>query len=248
MTGILRSDVDGITTLTLNRPDKLNALDLSLRLELLKTLNEIADDDSVRVVVLTGAGRGFCVGQDLSRSEELVDTEATIRDSYSPLARALRALPQPVVAAVNGAAVGAGLGLALCCDVVLVAASAKLSSAFGKVGLVPDTGASAHLVETVGYLKAFELASTGRQIDANEAVELRLASRVVPDDELLERANSVARMLAAGTATALALTKKQLRVAQSASFEEVLGLEAVHQGLAAATTEHRTLRDAFTAR
>jgi len=248
VTSILRSDDSGITTVTLNRPDKLNALDLPLRLELLAVLSELSHDESVRVIILTGAGRGFCVGQDLARAEELVDAEATVRDSYSPLARALRSLPQPVIAAVNVAAVGGVMGLALGCDVVLMAESAKLSSAFGKVGLVPDTGVSAQLVATLGYYKAFELATTGRPVTAQEAVELGLASRVVPDAQLLERAGTVARMLAATSATALALTKRQLQVAQSASFDDVLDLEAVHQGLAAATAEHKALRDAFTSK
>jgi 2-(1,2-epoxy-1,2-dihydrophenyl)acetyl-CoA isomerase len=248
MTGILRSDIDGIATVTLNRPDKLNALDLPLRLELLDTFRSLATDDSVRVVILTGAGKGFCVGQDLARSEELVDAAATVRDSYVPLALALRALPQPTIAVVNGAAYGAGLGLALACDVVFVAESARLSAAFGKVGLVPDTGVTAQLVTTLGYLKAFELASTGSVITAQEAVEWGLASRMVPDANAIERAMTVARTFVKSSAVSLALLKKQLQFAQSASFEEVLELEAVHQGIAAATPEHKALRDAFTTR
>ncbi|MCU1482973.1 MAG: 2-(1,2-epoxy,2-dihydrophenyl)acetyl-CoA isomerase [Subtercola sp.] len=248
MTAVLRCDEDGIATVTLNRPDKLNALDLPMRSELLGVLSEIATDESVRVVILTGAGRGFCVGQDLARPEELIDTEATVRDSYSPLALALRALRQPTIAVVNGAAVGAGLGLALGCDVVIVAESAKLAASFGKVGLVPDTGVSAHLVGLVGYLKAFELASTGRAVNAQEAVDLGLASRVFPDSDVMTRARAVARMFVESSATALALTKRQLQFAEVSSFEEVLELEAVHQGIVAATVEHRALRDAFTAK
>jgi 2-(1,2-epoxy-1,2-dihydrophenyl)acetyl-CoA isomerase len=246
MSHILRSDIDGIATVTLNRPDKLNALDLSLRLELLDAFRELATDESVRVVILTGAGSGFCVGQDLSRSEELVDAAATVRDSYTPLARALRALPQPTIAVVNGAAYGAGLGLALGCDVVFVAESAKISAAFSKVGLVPDTGVTAQLVTALGYLKAFELASTGSLITAQEAVEWGIASRVVPDADAIDRAMSVARTFVKSSPVTLALLKKQLQFAQFASFEDVLELEAVHQGIAAATPEHKALRDAFT--
>ncbi|MCU1413224.1 MAG: 2-(1,2-epoxy,2-dihydrophenyl)acetyl-CoA isomerase [Microbacteriaceae bacterium] len=245
MSHILRSDIDGIATVTLNRPDKLNALDLSLRLELLDAFRELATDESVRVVILTGAGSGFCVGQDLSRSEELVDAAATVRDSYTPLARALRALPQPTIAVVNGAAYGAGLGLALGCDVVFVAESAKISAAFSKVGLVPDTGVTAQLVTALGYLKAFELASTGSLITAQEAVEWGIASRVVPDADAIDRAMSVARTFVKSSPVTLALLKKQLQFAQFASFEDVLELEAVHQGIAAATPEHKALRDAF---
>ncbi len=246
MTGILRSDIDGIATVTLNRPDKLNALDLPLRLELLDTFRALATDESVRVVILTGAGPGFCVGQDLVRSEELVDAEATVRDSYVTLALALRALPQPTIAVVNGAAYGAGLGLALGCDVVFVAESAKMSAAFSKVGLVPDTGVTAQLVTSLGYLKAFELASTGSVVTAREAVEWGLASRMVPDADAIDRATTVARTFVKSSPVPLALLKKQLHFAQFASFEDVLEMEAVHQGIAAATPEHKVLRDAFT--
>jgi 2-(1,2-epoxy-1,2-dihydrophenyl)acetyl-CoA isomerase len=239
-------DIDGtVATVTLQRPGKLNALDRATRWELTDTLRAVGADTGVRAVVLTGSGRAFCVGQDLAETGELEHADETVAGSYNPLAQTIAHLPKPVIAAVNGPAVGAGLGLALVCDQRLAAESAMLSCAFGKVGLVPDTGVSWYLVRELGYARAFSYAATGKQIGAAEAHSLGLVNEVVPDDELAARAYELARLLAAGPAHALALTKRQFRAASEQSFEASLAMEAHHQGSAAAHPDHVEGRAAF---
>lgn len=234
-----------VATVTLNRPDKLNALDRPTRWELITALREVADDDAVRAVVLTGRGRAFCVGQDLAAVEELEHADETVAGSYNPIAHTLAELPKPVVAAVNGPAVGAGLGLALACDLRLAAEDASFSCAFGKVGLVPDTGVTWHLVRELGYARAFALATLGRAFTAAEAKDYGLINRVLPADDLAESAHQLAELLAAGPRLAFALTKKQFRAATEVSFEGLLAMEARHQGTAAAHPDHVEGRTAF---
>ena len=234
-----------VATVTLSRPDKLNALDRTTRWELIGALRDVAADDAVRAVVLTGTGRAFCVGQDLAAVEELEHADETVAGSYNPIAQAIAEMPKPVVAAVNGAAVGAGLGLALACDLRLAAETATFSCAFGKVGLVPDTGVSWHLVREVGYARAFALAMLGRAFSAEEAEAYGLINRVLPAEELGAAAVELAGVLAAGPARAIALTKRQFRVAGELTFEGLLAMEARHQGEAAAHPDHVEGRTAF---
>ncbi len=234
-----------VATVTLTRPDKLNALDRATRWELVGALREVAADTGVRAVVLTGTGRAFCVGQDLAAVEELEHADETVAGSYNPIAQALADMPKPVVAAVNGAAVGAGLGLALACDLRLAAEGASFSCAFGKVGLVPDTGVSWHLVRELGYARAFALATSGRTFTAEEAKGYGLVNRVLPADELAASAAELAGRMAAGPALALALTKRQFRAVPDVSFEGLLAMEARHQGEAAAHPDHVEGRTAF---
>jgi 2-(1,2-epoxy-1,2-dihydrophenyl)acetyl-CoA isomerase len=234
-----------VATLTLHRPDRLNALDRDTRWELIDALRDVAADAGVRAVVLTGTGRAFCVGQDLSAVDELDHADETVAGSYNPIGQTIAAMPKPVVAAVNGAAVGAGLGLALACDLRLAADTASFSCAFGKVGLVPDTGVSWHLVRELGYARAFQLAASGRSIAAEEAYGLGLLNEVVPADGLPRRAQDLAQHLAAGPAHALALTKRQFRAVGDISFEALLAVEARHQGAAAAHPDHLEGRTAF---
>ena len=165
-------------------PDSLNALDLPTRQALLDALRTADDDHDVRSIILTGSGRAFCSGQDLSAREELIDAGATVADTYNPLIRAITATDKPVIAAVNGLAVGAGLGLALACDEVVMAQSAFLSCAFVRVGLVPDSGITSRLVRSLGHARAFELARTARRIGADEALSLGLVNEVVADDQV----------------------------------------------------------------
>ncbi len=237
-----------VATVVLNRPDKLNALDRPTRWELIAALREVAADDAVRAVVLTGTGRAFCVGQDLAAVEELEHADETVAGSYNPIAQTIAEMSKPVVAAVNGLAVGAGMGLALTCDLRLAADTASFACAFGKVGLVPDTAVSWYLVRELGYAKAFWLAASGRPIPADEAHRLGLLNEVVPADGLAERAHDLAQLLAAGPAHALALTKRQLRAVSEISFEAALATEARHQGQAAAHPEHIEGRTAFAER
>jgi 2-(1,2-epoxy-1,2-dihydrophenyl)acetyl-CoA isomerase len=234
-----------VATVTLNRPDRLNALDRATRWRLVEVLRAVAGDDGVRAVVLTGAGRAFCVGQDLAAVEELEHADETVAGSYNPIARTIADLPKPVVAAVNGPAVGAGLGLVLACDLRLAAETASFSCAFAKVGLVPDTGVSWHLVRELGYARAFALAALGRTFSAAEAKTYGLVNRVLPADQVLGTAQELAGLLAAGPALALARTKRQFRAAGELSFDAVLALEARHQGEAAAHPDHLEGRAAF---
>ena len=234
-----------VATITLNRPDRLNALDRPTRWELIGALREVADDDAVRGVVLTGTGRAFCVGQDLAAVEELEHADETVAGSYNPIAQTIADMAKPVVAAVNGAAVGAGLGLVLACDLRLAADSASFSCAFGKVGLVPDSGVTWHLVRELGYARAFALATLGRTFTAEEAKTYGLINRVLPADQLEASATELARLLAGGPALAFALTKRQFRAAGECSFEALLAMEARHQGEAAAHPDHVEGRTAF---
>jgi 2-(1,2-epoxy-1,2-dihydrophenyl)acetyl-CoA isomerase len=239
------SRADAVATVTLNRPDKLNALDRATRWELTEALRGVGADPAVRAVVLTGTGRAFCVGQDLAAVEELEHADETVAGSYNPIVTAIAGMAKPVVAAVNGLAVGAGMGLALACDLRLAADTAAFSCAFGKVALVPDTAVSWYLVRELGYARAFSLAATGRAVPAAEAHALGLLNEVVPADELAERAHGLAELLAAGPARALALTKRQFRAVSELSFEAALAVEARHQGEAAAHPDHVEGRAAF---
>jgi 2-(1,2-epoxy-1,2-dihydrophenyl)acetyl-CoA isomerase len=234
-----------VATVTLNRPDKLNALDRPTRWQLVTALREVAADDAVRAVVLTGTGRAFCVGQDLAAVEELEHADETVAGSYNPMAQVLADMPKPVIAAVNGLAVGAGLGLALACDQRLAAENAAFACAFGKVGLVPDTAVSWYLVRELGYSRAFRLAVTGRSLPAAEALALGLLDEVVPTEALAGSAAELAAQLAEGPAHATALTKRQFRAVGQISFEAALAVEARHQGEAAAHPDHVEGRTAF---
>lgn len=234
-----------VATVTLNRPDRLNALDEVTRLGLVRHLDDLARDPEVRALLLTGAGRTFCVGQDLAATTELDDAHDTVERTYNPVVRLLAGMDKPVVAAVNGAAVGAGVGLALACDVVLIARGASLSCSFGRMALVPDSGIAWALARQVGYARAFDLARSGRHVDADEAAALGLATRIVEDTELAETAANEAADLAAGPAKALALTKRLLRSAAELPLEQVLEREALAQGSAASHEDHVTRRSAF---
>jgi 2-(1,2-epoxy-1,2-dihydrophenyl)acetyl-CoA isomerase len=237
-----------VATITLNRPERLNAVDAPTRRMMLDAVLAAEADPGVRAIVLTGAGRAFCVGQDLAATEELEDAHATVADSYNPLVRAIVAASTPVVAAVNGLAVGAGFGFALACDLRLASASATFAASFSKVGLVPDSSVSWFLVRELGYARAFELATTGRALSAQEALDAGLLNEVVPDDELAARAQQVAAALARGPALAFTLTKRIFRAVAQESFGAVAELEALSQGRAAASAEHVEGRSAFSER
>ena len=242
---VLTEVADGIATITINRPAQLNAVDEPARAALLRALIEAEQDERARVLILTGAGRAFCVGQDLAAVHELEDCDDCVRRTYNPVVEQLVASSKPVIAAVNGPAVGAGLGFALSCDLVLMAEGSFLSCAFGKVGLVPDSGASYHLARALGHPRAFEIAASGRRIAPEEAVSLGLANRVVPGDRLMEEARALAAGLILEAPRALALTKRLLREAQHSSLADALAAEAAAQGEAGATREHLALRSAM---
>ena len=231
---------DAIATITLDRPDALNALTVAMKRELLSALRSIARDRSVRSVVLTGAGRAFCAGQDLrERLEAGAAPLATeLRERYNPIVRAMRGLDQPIVGAINGVAAGAGASLAFACDIRVAAESASFLLAFGRIGLVPDSGATWLLPRLVGPAKAAELALLGDPFSAADAERFGLVARVVPADELPVVARDVAGRLAALAPGALAHTKRALERSWSVSLDEALEDEAFRQGIAGATADH----------
>jgi 2-(1,2-epoxy-1,2-dihydrophenyl)acetyl-CoA isomerase len=236
---------EGVLTITLNRPDVLNAFDEAMHDAFRAALKEARDAD-VRAVVLTGAGRGFCVGQDLNDfRDEAGDLGDFLRRTFNPNVIALRALEKPVIAAVNGAAAGAGLSLACACDVRLAALSATFVPAFVNVGLVPDTGATYLVARLLGYAHAFEWLCSGRRLSAADAHAWGLVSEVVDDGRLPARAADVARTFAALPTRAIGMTKRLLDRAALSSFSDQLELEAQLQSVAARTEDFREGLAAF---
>lgn len=222
-----------VHTITLNRPDVLNAFDQAMHQQLAEALRAAAGPD-VRAVVITGAGRGFCVGQDVSAfPRDAVAVGELLRRHYNPAIRAIRALEKPVVAAVNGPAAGAGLALALACDIRLAAASASFVPAFLGIGLVPDSGLSSTLSALLGPAAAFEWVVDGRKMNAAEAEARGLVSRVLDDDSLAAAAAELAASLAAKPTRAIALTKRLFAEAPGAGLDAQLELEAGLQAEAA---------------
>jgi 2-(1,2-epoxy-1,2-dihydrophenyl)acetyl-CoA isomerase len=228
----------GVATVTIIRTDRLNALDDATRAALLDAIVRAGDSPDVGVVVLTGAGRAFCVGQDLAAGVELADADVTVRDTYNPIVEAITRLDKPVVAGVNGPAVGAGMGLALACDVVVMSDEAFMSCAFSQVALVPDTGTSLALVRLVGHLKAFDIATTARRIPAAEALAAGLVTEVVAAGELDAAVGRHVSALQAGSASAIALTKQIFRSIDATVLTQSLELEARGQGVAARHPDH----------
>jgi 2-(1,2-epoxy-1,2-dihydrophenyl)acetyl-CoA isomerase len=225
-----------VLTIALNRPDKLNAFDAATHKAFAGALKQAADPE-VRAVVLTGAGRGFCVGQDLAElSEGDRDVAALLRERWNRHVLGLRGLEKPVLAAVNGAAAGAGLSLACACDLRIAADSAAFVPAFVNVGLVPDTGGSWLVPRLLGYARAFDWMCSGRKIDSAEAQAWGLVSDVVPADDVLARTQERAAALAALPTRAIAMTKRLFERAASARLEDQLELEAQLQ-VAATRTE-----------
>jgi 2-(1,2-epoxy-1,2-dihydrophenyl)acetyl-CoA isomerase len=237
----LRVDVDGpVATLMLDRPEALNALTIPMKVALRAALERIAADRAVRAVILTGAGRAFCAGQDLAERErpDAAPLDEELRERYNPIIRALRSMGQPVIAAVNGVAAGAGASLAFACDLRIAAAEARFVLAFGRIGLVPDSGATWFLPRLVGAARAAEIALVGDPIPADEALRVGLVSRVVPAGDLLAEARAIADRVAAGAPLAIALTKGALDRSWSIDVETALDGEAKLQGIAGASADH----------
>lgn len=223
---------DGVQLITLDRADKLNAVNGALAASFVMALDDAGRDDAVRVVVLTGAGRAFCAGLDLSAPPELpTATRAERLDPYAWVGawvRSVVACEKPVIAAVNGPAAGAGFGLALACDIRLMAASAKLTAGYVRRGLSPDAGVSYFLPRHVGLARATEILLTGRDIDSAEAERIGLVARVVPDAELMATTMTFAAHLAAGAPIAQALTKRLLARAFDQPLDAALRDELTH--------------------
>jgi 2-(1,2-epoxy-1,2-dihydrophenyl)acetyl-CoA isomerase len=227
----------GVLTLTLNRPDKLNAFDREMHQAFAAALKEARDPD-VRAVVVTGAGRGFCVGQDLGELRgETSDVAERLRSTFNPNVTALRSLEKPVIAAVNGAAAGAGLSLACACDLRIASDSATFVPAFVNIGLVPDTGASWSVYHLLGPARAFEWMTSGRRLTAAEAHAWGLVSEVVDDDTLRARVSEIAARFAAMPTAGIGMTKRLFQHAATTTFEGQLELEAQLQAAAARTED-----------
>jgi 2-(1,2-epoxy-1,2-dihydrophenyl)acetyl-CoA isomerase len=245
----IRSDVrDGVTVVTLNRPEALNALTDPMKRELLDCLKSIERDESVRAVVLTGEGRGFCAGEALN--EELVKSaepplDRTLRDYYNPLVERMRAIDKPIVAAINGTCAGAGVSLALAADFRIAADKASFVMAFVKIGLVPDAGSTFFLPRLVGMTKAVEMCMTGDKVDAAEAAAIGLVNRVVPLDGLMEEALKLAGRLAQAPTRAIGLMKRAFDRSFRVPLAEQLSYEADLQAIAARTADFHEGVEAF---
>ncbi len=243
----IRTEVrDGILTITLDRPDSLNALNGTMRRELLTAFKAAGRDDAVRAVVLTGAGRGFCSGADLRGGASEREFRRVITTEYNPLILAIRSLPKPVIAAVNGVAAGAGVSLALACDLVYAAEGARFVLAFVRIGLVPDSGVTRTLVRALGRHRAAGLIFSGEPISAGEAQQAGLVNAVVAPDRLAAHVADVAAKLAAGPTRAIGYAKRLINGAEEDGLEGSLAVEAAFQELAGRTQDHAEGVAAFT--
>ena len=217
----------GVARLTLNRPDRLNSFTLQMHGEVAEAISRVESDDGVRVLLITGAGRGFCAGQDLSDPAVTSgsDLGETLEKSYNPLVRRLAALAKPVVCAVNGVAAGAGANIAFAADIVLAAKSAKFIQSFANIGLVPDSGGTWILPRLAGQARAMGLAMTGQPLTAEQAESWGIIWRAVDDAALMEETGKLVEKLAAGPTRGLAAIKKAIRAAWDNEFDAHLDLE-----------------------
>jgi 2-(1,2-epoxy-1,2-dihydrophenyl)acetyl-CoA isomerase len=250
---ILFATVEGIATLTLNRPERLNSFTDAMHVEVRQALERVRADSSIRALILTGAGRGFCAGQDLNdRTVEPdgapPDLGVSIENNYKPLVLGLRALPLPVIAAVNGVAAGAGANLALACDVVIAARSASFIQAFCKLGLVPDAGGTFFLTRQLGAARAMGLALFGDRLPAAQAAEWGLIWQCVDDADLMPTAQKLATGLAAGPTLGYARTKQAIHAAERQALEAQLDLERDFQRELGRSADYREGVRAFIAK
>lgn len=240
----------GVATIMLNRPAAMNSLDTATKVALRDDVRRAGDDPSVRAVVLAGSGRAFCVGQDLKEHATALSTGSsslgeTVTEHYNPIVSGLVTMPKPVVAAVNGVAAGAGASFAFACDFRIVAESAGFNLAFAAIGLSCDSGSSWTLPRLVGWARARELLMRPRMVDAQGALTLGLATEVVPDDDVLARAQSLARELADGPTLAYAAIRRALLFSATHELDEALAHEGELMNLTGGTEDHRAAVEAF---
>jgi 2-(1,2-epoxy-1,2-dihydrophenyl)acetyl-CoA isomerase len=234
---------------TLNRPDRMNAVYLGMMIQLSEILMDLEGDDDVGAILLTGAGRGFCAGGDVKamvgRAPRSFEGRVADLKRMHRVPLAIRSMPKVVIAAVNGPAMGAGFSLALACDLRVAGESAKFSTAFGGVGLSGDFGGSHSMQRLIGPSLTRELYFTSRVVDATEALRMGLVGRVVPDDRLLEEALATARDIASGPRVAFGLMKRNMLVAETEPFPVLLDLEAFHQARSSSTEDHAEAKRAI---
>ncbi len=246
---ILAETRDSIAWITLNRPDRLNSFTAAMHAELQAALDGIGD---ARVVILTGAGRGFCAGQDLNDRAvapgQTVDLGETVEQSWNPLVRRLASLPQPVIARVNGVAAGAGANIALACDIVVAAKSARFIQSFSALGLIPDSGGSWHLPRLVGQARALGLALTGEPISGEQAADWGLIWKAVDDEALDAEVDAIARKLAALPPLGLTAIKAIIRTSGSRTLDQELDLQAGEMRRLGFTEDYREGVAAFLAK
>lgn len=248
---VLRHQVGSVATITLNRPEARNALTYETKVSLLDALRDCASDESIRALIITGAGTAFCAGQDLREHASLLESGGaldTVAEHYNPIVMTITAMPKPVIAAVNGVAAGAGAALAFACDFRLAARQASLLMAFARVGLGADTGASWTLQRLVGPAQATELLMLAEPVDAERALGLGLLTSVVADEELPGAATALAQRLAAGPTIAYAAIKESLQYSASHTLHESLAKEAELQRALGDTSDHRAATRAFLAK
>ncbi len=255
MTAPVTYDVaDHVATITLARPEDMNSLDTATKDALLTAVQRAAGDDDVRCVVLTGTGRAFCVGQDLREHVANISTQSveevwsTVDRHYTPIALGLSTMEKPVIAAVNGVAAGAGMSIALACDLRLAADTAGFNTAFTAIGLSCDTGSSWSLPRLVGPTKAMELLLTPRTVDAQEALALGLVNRVVPTADLAVEAATLAKTLAHGPTLAFASVKASMAYSATHPLAESLAFESRMMARTGGSADHRNAVDAFVAK
>jgi len=235
---------DNIATITLNRPDVLNAVNERMGKELLEALRSAEKEDDVHCLIITGNGRAFCAGEDIQdlrgqyESGENPKLGERLLLKYNPIIRQIRRMEKPVIAAVNGVAAGAGAGIAYSCDIRVASDNAKFLQAFIKVGLAPDSGTSFFLPRLAGFSKAMELSLTGDELTSKDAERLGLVSKVVPAEQLMGTARELATKLAQGPSRAIGLTKRALNKSISSDLETVLEYESYLQEIAGATADH----------
>lgn len=248
---------DGLATITINRPEAMNAMNTEAKVALREAARSAAADEAVRAVLLTANGRAFCVGQDLKehigsltadREAGTGETMSTVREHYNPIVRALTGMPKPVVAGVNGAAAGAGLGFALAADYRVVADTAKFNTSFAGVALTADSGVSWTLPRLIGPARAADLLLFPRNISAQEAYELGIVNKIVPAADLAAEAAQVARALADGPTLAYAALKESLAYAAGHTLDEALDKEDELQARAGASEDHTIAVQAFIAK
>ena len=250
MDTILFSVESGVAFITMNRPDKLNSFNRPMALQLQAILDECASDENIRAIYLTGAGKGFCAGQDLA---EVVDPEGPgmqriLSEHYNPIVQRLREIQKPVVAAVNGVAAGAGANIAFACDIVVSKSSASFIQAFSKIGLIPDSGGTFTLPRLIGFQRASALMMLGDKVSATEALQMGMLYKVFEDEAFESESKKLAFQLATMPTKALGYIKQALNASATNTIQSQLALEDELQQKAAATADFKEGVDAFLAK